>query len=53
MPDDVRDLIRLAMAVGIATRQVVQPARNVAAQEAREMLESTPQAGLYKILAGD
>jgi DNA-binding PadR family transcriptional regulator len=52
MPDDVRDLMRLAMDVGIATRQVVQAGGESQRGEARELLEST-RKGLYKILAGN
>jgi DNA-binding PadR family transcriptional regulator len=52
MPDDVRDLMRLAMDVGVATRQVVQAGGESERGKARELLEST-RKGLYKILAGD
>jgi DNA-binding PadR family transcriptional regulator len=52
MPDDVRDLMRLAMDVGMATRQVLQAGTEAQRAEARELLEST-RRGLYRILAGD
>ncbi len=51
-PDDVRDLMRLVMDVGMATRQVVQAGTESQRGEARELLEST-RRGLYRILAGD
>jgi DNA-binding PadR family transcriptional regulator len=52
MPDDVRDLMRLAMDVGMATRQVVHAGTESQRAKARELLEST-RRGLYGILAGD
>ena len=52
MPDDVRDLMRLAMDVGMATRQVLQAGTESQRGDARELLEST-RRGLYRILAGD
>ncbi len=51
MPDDVRDLVRLAMDVGMATRQVLQAGTEAQRGEARELLESTRKK-LYGILAG-
>ncbi len=51
-PDDVRDLMRLVMDVGMATRQVVQAGTESQRGEARVLLEST-RRGLYRILAGD
>src|SRR5829696_573137 len=41
IPDDVRDLMRLAMDVGMATRQFVQAATDAQRADARELLEST------------
>ena len=52
MPQDVRDLMRLAMDVGMATRQVVQAGSESQRGKARDLLEST-RKGLYTILAGD
>ena len=50
VPGDVRDLLRLAMSVGIATRQVIQTAETAQRKEAAEILADTRRR-LYGILA--
>ena len=52
VPGDVRDLLRLAMSVGIATRQVIQTADTPQRKEAAEILADTRRR-LYGILARD
>jgi DNA-binding PadR family transcriptional regulator len=52
VPGDVRDLIRLALSVGVATRQVVQSATTAQRKEAAEILAETRRR-LYGILASD
>jgi DNA-binding PadR family transcriptional regulator len=52
VPGDVRDLFRLAMAVGMATRQVAQTATTAQRKEAAEILTETRRR-LYGILASD
>jgi DNA-binding PadR family transcriptional regulator len=52
VPDDVQDLVRLAMEVGMATRQVVHAGSESQRREAGELLAST-RRGLYGILAED
>ena len=52
VPGDVRDLIRLALSVGVATRQVVQSATTAQRKEAAEILADTRRR-LYGILASD
>jgi DNA-binding PadR family transcriptional regulator len=52
VPGDVRDLFRLAMAVGMATRQVAQTATTAQRTEAAEILAETRRR-LYGILASD
>lgn len=52
VPGDVRDLIRLALSVGVATRQVVQTAPTAQRKEAAEILADTRRR-LYGILASD
>jgi DNA-binding PadR family transcriptional regulator len=52
VPDDVRDVLRLAMSVGVATRQVVQSATTAQRKEAAEVLADTRRR-LYGILASD
>jgi len=52
VPQDVRDLMRLAMDVGIATRQVLQVASTAQRKEAAELLAETRKR-LYGILAQD
>ena len=52
MPDDVRELMRLAMDVGMATRQVVHAGTESQRGKARELLASTRRS-LYGILADD
>ena len=51
-PNDVRDLVRLVMDVGMATRQVVHAGTESQRGDARKLLEST-RRDLYRILAGD
>ena len=51
-PDDVRELVRLAMEVGMATRQVVSAGSEAQRREASELLAATRRS-LYGILAGD
>lgn len=51
MPEDVRYLMRLAMEVGMATRQVVHAGTEAQRREAGELLAET-RRGLYGILAG-
>jgi DNA-binding PadR family transcriptional regulator len=52
VPGDVRDLLRLAMSVGVATRQVIQSATTAQRKEAAEVLADTRRR-LYGILASD
>ena len=52
VPGDVRDLVRLAMSVGVATRQVIQTATTAQRKEAAEILAETRRR-LYGILASD
>jgi DNA-binding PadR family transcriptional regulator len=52
VPGDVRDLMRLAMSVGVATRQVIQTATTAQRKEAAEILAETRKR-LYGILASD
>ena len=52
VPGDVRDLMRLAMSVGVATRQVIQTATTAQRKEAAELLAETRKR-LYGILASD
>jgi DNA-binding PadR family transcriptional regulator len=52
MPDDVRELMRLAMDVGMATRQVVHAGTESQRGKARDLLASTRRS-LYGILAED
>jgi DNA-binding PadR family transcriptional regulator len=52
VPGDVRDLLRLAMAVGVATRQVAQTASTAQRKEAAEILAESRRK-LYGILASD
>jgi DNA-binding PadR family transcriptional regulator len=52
MPDDVRDLIRLAMDVGLATKQVLHAGSEAQRGQARELLTETRRR-LYGILAED
>ena len=50
MPEDVRDLVRLGMQVGMATRQVVHAGTTAQRKEAAELLAETRRR-LYGILA--
>jgi DNA-binding PadR family transcriptional regulator len=50
MPDDMRELMRIAMQVGIATRQVVHAGSEAQRKEAAELLAETRRR-LYGILA--
>ncbi|MBV8079634.1 MAG: PadR family transcriptional regulator [Actinobacteria bacterium] len=50
VPDDVRELMRLAMQVGMATRQVTHAGNESQRKEAAELLAETRRA-LYRILA--
>ena len=52
VPEGVRELMRLAMQVGIAARQVVHAGSVAQAKEASEILANTRRA-LYRILAED
>jgi len=52
VPDDVRELIRLAMQVGMATRQITH-AGNEAQREAAAKLLADTRRSLYRILAED
>jgi DNA-binding PadR family transcriptional regulator len=52
MPDDVRDLMRLAMDVGMATRQVVSAGTESQRAKARDLLAETRRS-LYGVLAED
>ena len=51
-PSDVRELMRLAMDVGMATKQVVQAGTEPQRAKARELLAGTRKS-LYGILADD
>ena len=52
LPDDIRELMHLAMQVGIATRQVTQAGSEDQRKAAAELLTETRRK-LYGILAGD
>jgi DNA-binding PadR family transcriptional regulator len=52
VPDDVRELMRLAMQVGIATRQVTHAGSEEQRKAAADLLAETRRK-LYGILAGD
>ena len=52
VPGDVRDLVKLAMSVGVAVRQVAQTATTEQRKEAAEILAETRRK-LYGILASD
>jgi DNA-binding PadR family transcriptional regulator len=52
MPDDMRELMELAMQVGIATRQVTQAGTEEQRKAAADLLTETRRK-LYGILAGD
>jgi DNA-binding PadR family transcriptional regulator len=52
VPEGVRELMQLAMQVGIATRQVVHAGNAAQAKEASEVLANARRA-LYRILAED
>jgi len=50
VPDDVRELMRIAMQVGIATRQVAHAGSDEQRRQAAELLAETRRS-LYRILA--